>query len=149
MTRESQHRNCGCILGILGLVILVIVAISVAAFIYEQNPPPVIAQPTWDSPQTQALAQRACLDCHSNQTRWPIYDQLPPGSWLAVFDTIRGRQALNFSEWNSRTARRAQESNRQITSGEMPPAAYLLVHPEARLTDAEKQQLIQGLQATR
>jgi hypothetical protein len=30
----------------------------------------------------------------------------------------------------------------------MPPADYLLTHPEARLTDLEKELLIQGLQET-
>jgi hypothetical protein len=30
----------------------------------------------------------------------------------------------------------------------MPPQIYLLIHPEARLTDAEKQALITGLNAT-
>jgi len=32
-----------------------------------QTDPPVVAEPKWDSPQTQALAQRACYDCHSNE----------------------------------------------------------------------------------
>ena len=31
-----------------------------------QTNPPVVAEPTWDSPQTQVLAKRACYDCHSN-----------------------------------------------------------------------------------
>jgi hypothetical protein len=30
----------------------------------------------------------------------------------------------------------------------MPPASYTLIHPDAKLTDAERQQLIQGLAAT-
>lgn len=29
------------------------------------NNPPVVAEPTWDSPQTRALAKRACFACHS------------------------------------------------------------------------------------
>ena len=31
---------------------------------------------------------------------------------------------------------------------EMPPAVFLITHPEARLTDAELDQLAQGLMAT-
>jgi Haem-binding domain len=34
----------------------------------------------------------------------------------------------------------------QIRNGSMPPADYLILHPEARLSTAEKQQLTQGLQ---
>lgn len=35
-----------------------------------------------------------------------------------------------------------------IRNGSMPPADYLLLHPDARLSDTEKQELIQGLQTT-
>lgn len=35
-----------------------------------------------------------------------------------------------------------------ITTGRMPPSQYLLIHPEANLTQAEKDQLAAGIQAT-
>ncbi len=35
-----------------------------------------------------------------------------------------------------------------INNGQMPPAKYTLMHPNARLTDAQRQQLVQGLLAT-
>ena len=58
--------------------------------------------------------------------------------------TTQGRSRLNFSEWN--TGRRvSDEIGRVISEGEMPPAIYLPMHPEAQLTAAEKQQLITGL----
>jgi hypothetical protein len=52
---------------------------------------------------------------------------------------------MNFSEWNTRPQRELGEISRIIQEGEMPPAKYLLMHPDARLTDAEKGQLITGL----
>jgi hypothetical protein len=118
-------------------------AVTVIAMLFETNPP-VTSQPAWDSPQTLALAQRACFDCHSNETVWPWYDKLPVSSWIAVFDTLRGRRALNFSQWSA--GGRTREMSEVIQSGSMPPALYTLMHPNAILTDAEKQQLIQGLQ---
>ena len=33
----------------------------------RNNNPPVVSEPNWDSPQTRALAKRACFDCHSNE----------------------------------------------------------------------------------
>ncbi len=42
----------------------------------NQTNPPVTTQLKWDSPQVQALARRACMDCHSNETRG--YDLAPP-----------------------------------------------------------------------
>jgi len=58
---------------------------------------------------------------------------------------MEGRSRLNFSEWNSGSQRGAGEVTGKIQEGEMPPLIYLPTHPEARLTAAEKQQLITGL----
>ncbi|GAB4273901.1 MAG: hypothetical protein Kow0080_21840 [Candidatus Promineifilaceae bacterium] len=111
--------------------------------------PPVIREPNWDSPQTRELAQRACFDCHSNETIWPWYSNIAPFSWLTQHDVEEGRQKLNFSEWGSgREGERAHEMAETILEGEMPPVIYLPTHPNARLTDAEKQALIAGLQST-
>jgi len=107
------------------------------------NNPPITSEPKWDSPQTRALAKRACFDCHSNETVWPWYSYIAPVSWLVYNDTMEGRRRLNFSEWTS-SQRGAGEITEKIQEGEMPPAIYLPMHPAARLTAAEKQQLITG-----
>ena len=107
--------------------------------------PPVTAEPKWDSEQTRALAKRACFDCHSNETVWPWYSNVAPVSWLIIFDTQRGRNELNFSQWSSRQTRKAREAAETIRKNEMPPPIYFLTHPEAKLTEAEKQQLMDGL----
>jgi Haem-binding domain len=58
-----------------------------------------------------------------------------------------GRRRLNFSEWD-KPQREARGAANEVQRGQMPPAAYLPVHPEAKLTDQEKQVLIDGLRAT-
>lgn len=123
--------------------------------IRPQPNPPVLAEPAWDHLETRALAQRACFDCHSNETVWPAYSYVAPISWLVIHDTLDGRRELNFSEWGvtQSTGReprqvRPDRIQREISSGSMPPRIYLLTHPEARLTEAEKQQLIDGLIAS-
>ncbi len=134
----------------LGAVIVVIVLITIGVILLETNPP-VQQEPNWDSSQTRTLAQRACFDCHSNETVWPFYSKLPFSSWLVVFDTYRGRRNLNFSEWSS-TSTRGRERNspremtRTIENGSMPPSYYTILHPAAVLSAQEKQQLITGLQ---
>ena len=120
--------------------------------------PPVAVEPAWDSAQTRALAERACFDCHSNETQWPLYTRIVPVSWLVAHDVAEGRQALNFSEWGRARSDRDEDEARgggeageqleevveALQDGEMPPASYVLLHPAARLTPAEQQQLIDG-----
>ena len=61
--------------------------------------PPVLAEVQWDSPRTRELAVKACYACHSNETKWPWYSNIAPGSWLIQKDVDEGRDELNFSEW--------------------------------------------------
>lgn len=136
----------------IGAILAGVIFITVIALLLQRNPP-VVQEPAWDSPQTRDLAVRACYDCHSNQTQWPLYDKLPFSSWLAVADTLRGRRHLNFSEWGTspvggERGRGVNDVIEVIREGSMPPRLYVMLHPKANLTDQEKQQLIQGLQAS-
>jgi hypothetical protein len=126
------------VIGFIGFVALQLVPV-------DRSNPPVVSEPQWDSPQTRALAERACFDCHSNQTKWPWYSYVAPVSWLVAHDVQEGRDRMNFSEW---TPGQENETRRVISRGNMPPSQYLLMHPEARLTAAEKQALIDGLAAS-
>lgn len=109
--------------------------------------PPVVLEPAWDSPATREVARRACFDCHSNETRWPAYASIAPGSWLIRYDVTEGREEVNFSEWQ-RPQDEAGEVAEVVLEREMPPLTYRLLHPEARLTDAERERLAEGLDAT-
>lgn len=111
--------------------------------------PATRAEPAWNSPATRALAKRACFDCHSNETAWPAYAYVAPVSWAIAREVNRGRHKLNLSEWN--TGESEQESDdipKVMRRGSMPPRQYLLLHPSAQLTDAERQQLLAGLTAS-
>jgi hypothetical protein len=113
--------------------------------------PPAGRPVAWDSPRTLALARRACFDCHSNETRWPWYSSFAPVSWKLQRHVDEGRGKLDFTAFDpSREpmAEAAGEAQESVTTGEMPPRDYLLMHPEARLTPAEKQELASGLAAT-
>lgn len=107
--------------------------------------PPVQQEPDWDSPQTRELAQRACFDCHSNETNWPWYTKIQPGSMLMSGDITKGRAMMNFSEWDSSVELTGDFVERTIRSGKMPLKRYLMLHPEAKLTVEEQDQLIAGL----
>jgi len=133
---------------ILGFVTLGVVAIFglIQLVPYGRNHvnPPIVQEPKWDSPQTRALAVRACFDCHSNETVWPWYSKIAPVSWLVQRDVEEGRDSLNFSDIQS-ADHEFQEAGETVLEGEMPPAQYFPTHPEARLSNAERIQLAQGL----
>lgn len=122
-------------------------AIQLVPYGRSHQNPPVVSEPAWATPETRALAKRACFDCHSNETTWPWYSNIAPISWGVQRHVNEGRRTLNFSEWN-RPQREADEAAEEVAEGEMPPGYYLLVHPEARLTDAERRALVDGLAAT-
>ena len=108
--------------------------------------PPVLQEPRWDSPQTRALAVRACFDCHSNETKWRWYSKIAPVSWLIQSDVDSGRGTLNFSEWNR--PQEAGDASEAVRGGGMPPWYYVIMHANAKLSASEKDALARGLQAT-
>ena len=133
----------------LGAAIVLIALIGFAAIQFipvDRSNPRVTTEPQWDSAQTRALAERACFDCHSNQTKWPWYSKVAPVSLLVAHDVEEGRSALNFSQWD--VGQEGEEAGEEVLEGAMPPWQYLLMHPEASLNDAEKQALVTGLNAT-
>lgn len=132
-------------------IVIAVILIGGAALVLVGNVavahdnPPVTTTIQWDSPETEQLMRAACMDCHSNETKWPWYAYVAPMAFLVSKDVNEGRDALNLS-----TARRveADEIVEKIEEGEMPPIAYLPLHPEANLTDAQKDALIAGIWAT-
>lgn len=87
------------------------------------------------------IFDRACRDCHSNETAWPWYSRIAPVSWLVADDVRIGRQQLNFSEWARYSARQAENKLEEICAAvqteAMPPKKYTLAHPEAKLTASD------------
>lgn len=112
----------------------------------KRTNPPVVAQPRWNSNTTMKYVQNTCYDCHSNETEWPWYSFVAPVSWLVVHDVNEGREHLNFSDINN--SEDADEAAEEVFEGEMPMKIYTLMHSHARLTDAERDELVQGLLAT-
>lgn len=109
--------------------------------------PPVGNQPTWNSPATKETFDRACANCHSNETRWPWYSHVAPASWLVQHDVDEARSNFNVSTWGTGD-NEGDHAAKMVRRKRMPPSQYLLMHPEARLTDAERKQFAIGLDAT-
>ncbi len=141
----SQSRSRWKLVG--GAIVVLFVLAQVVPYGRSRTNPPVVAEPSWDSPATRQLARQACFDCHSNETQWPLYSHVAPTSWMLRRNVDEGRAVLNFSEWN-RKQKEADEAAEKVREGEMPPLAYRLMHGHARLTDADRDRLARGLTAT-
>ncbi|OIP90460.1 MAG: cytochrome C [Syntrophobacterales bacterium CG03_land_8_20_14_0_80_58_14] len=131
-----------------GVAVLVVLLLLIQGVPYgkDHTNPPVESEPKWDSPATRDLASRACFDCHGNETIWPWYSSIAPLSWLIYNDVQEGRRHLNFSEWGrGGKGKSVGKIVKTIRKGEMPMLIYLPTHPQAWLTAAEKQALMDGL----
>ena len=131
----------------LGVILVVLALIQFLPGRDHVNPP-VTGTPKWDTPRTAELFKKACNDCHSNETVWPWYSNVAPVSWLINLDVKVGRSKFNVSEWGRPGKNEGEEAAAEVRNGKMPPWFYLPAHPEAKLTDAEKGELVKGLAAT-
>ena len=123
---------------------LLAVALGIQLVPVDRSNPPV--QRTIDAPEdVERVLRRSCYDCHSNETDWPWYSRVAPASWLVADDVHEAREDMNFSEWPDDpddATDLIEEIGEQVESGAMPLDSYLWLHPEARLSDEERQLLI-------
>jgi mono/diheme cytochrome c family protein len=136
------------ILKAIGAVALAAVAIQFIPYGKDHTNPPQMSEPQWDSPRTKELFTSACADCHSHETKYPWYSNIAPVSWLLARDVEEGREHFNVSTWGTQKKNEGDKAAKEVREGEMPLWFYLPTHPEARLSDAQKQELISGLEKT-
>ena len=66
---------------IAGAIVLFLL-IQLIPFGHNRTNPPAVSEPQWSSPEARALVKEHCFQCHSNETEWPWYTSIAPGSWL-------------------------------------------------------------------
>jgi hypothetical protein len=102
----------------------------------------------------EKILTEACKDCHSLQTRWPVYARVAPVSWIVTHDVERGREAMNLSRWAAHAGSKPgvamgvlAAACADVQSRHMPPAAYRRMHPAARLQPEEVETLCEWTSA--
>jgi len=132
-------------------IALVVVFVAIQAIRPAKTNPPIdqsktIENNTQMSPEVAAVLDRACADCHSSKTTWPWYSQIAPISWYLADHVKDGRKELSLSDWGTyetrRKTRKLDEIREQVESGSMPIKSYVLLHPNAKLSDADRRLLI-------
>lgn len=90
--------------------------------------------------EVTAILNRSCLDCHSNETKWPWYAHVAPVKWLIAKDVEKARGIMNFSEWSDQAGKKLESaigmlaaSCADVTVGRMPKPDYTFLHTEAKL----------------
>ena len=96
--------------------------------------------------EVQEILRRACYDCHSHETRWPWYGYVAPVSWWLDGHIRDARGHMNLSRWPAHDRREERhifkEIREQIIKDEMPLKSYRIMHAGARLSDADKEILM-------
>ena len=133
------------------LVILLVVFVLIQFFRIDKTNPPVNKGMDFltvkHTPEPLATNIRnACYDCHSNETKYPWYSNIQPVAWFLKDHIDEGRKKLNFSTYATyepkRQAHKMEEAAEMVENGEMPLESYLLMHPEAKLTDSQKSEMV-------
>ncbi len=139
------------------LVVIVVVFIAIQFFKPKRNiqtapsPNDIVAHfnvPT----DVQNVLYRSCYDCHSNNTTYPWYANVQPAAWWLDDHVQEGKKELNFNEFSKyrlrRQYRKLKEIIDQVKEGEMPLESYTFVHRDAKLTQIERELLMNWAGAT-
>ncbi len=133
------------------LLVLLVILIGIQFIHPEKNIHPG-AQPANISTiyavpaDVDSILVKACKDCHSNNTRYPWYNNIQPVAWWLNSHIQDGKGSFNLNEFATYPAARQydkiKEIKKQIDEGDMPLSSYTLIHTDARLTGAEKNTII-------
>jgi hypothetical protein len=142
MARRRRRILLRAGLGLLAVAVL----LQLVPYGRDHTNSPVTQDAPWPDGRARELATAACYDCHSDQTRWPPQSYVAPLSWLVTRDVEQGRDELNFSPWDDDDGE-ADDAAEAVADGSMPPRRYVLVHPDAALSEEERQVLVAALEA--
>jgi hypothetical protein len=134
------------ILLVLLIILIVIQFIHPAKNLASGNQPNNIANLYPVPADVKTILAKACLDCHSNNTRYRWYFKIQPVDWWLTNHIHSGKEELNFDEFTQNSIRyqyhKLQGVIEQIKKGSMPLNSYLWIHKDAILTDQEKNTIV-------
>ncbi|HEY6506141.1 MAG TPA: heme-binding domain-containing protein [Chitinophagaceae bacterium] len=94
----------------------------------------------------ESILKKACNDCHSNNTKYPWYSNIQPVDWWMDKHVKEGKKHLNLDDYTNRNLRyqyhKMEETIEMVKEGEMPLDSYTWMHKDAKLTEEEKNKLI-------
>lgn len=135
------------------LLLVIIQVFRIDKSIKAVNPETDFIAMTSANGEVEHLLKVACYDCHSNQPTFPWYTNIAPVSWWIKHHIDEGSHHLNFSDWGTYSQKRKnhklEECIEMVEEGEMPMDSYTWMHKDAKLTDAQKLQLVEFFKAVK
>lgn len=99
------------------------------------------------------LLSVACYDCHSNNTKYPWYNNIQPVAWWLASHVNDGKKHLNFDEFTKYSLKRQDHKLEEVIESQtdhwMPLDSYTWIHKEAKLADAQSKLIIDWANETR
>ncbi len=112
-------------------------------FIIETNP----------SPEIKKLLESSCYDCHSNNTKYPWYNDIAPVSYWLANHIKDGKGHLNFSEWQGYSSKKKDHKLEAVIEvmeeAVMPLKEYTWTHKENMLSDDQRSSIVEWAKRTR
>lgn len=97
-----------------------------------------------------AILKPACYDCHSNLTEYPWYAEIQPVAYWLASHVEEGKRKLNLSTFTKRSVavqnHKFEEIIEMVKEGEMPLNSYTWTHSDARLSEQQRQTLVNWAQ---
>ena len=138
--------------------LLLIVLVVIQFFRPEKNihpgdQPNAITKKFPVTSDVKTILDKACMDCHSNNTRYPWYYNIQPVAWWLADHVSEGKKELNFDEYINRRPRfqyrRMEQTIELVKDGEMPLDSYTWTHKDAILTEEEKTKIYDWAKSVR
>lgn len=133
-------------------MLALLVALIIIQFIHPKKNKAEGSQPNYIGnnftvpADVKTILNKACNDCHSNNSNYPWYANLQPVHWWMEKHIKDGKKHLNYDEYTNRPLRyqyhKMEETIEMIKEGEMPLNSYTWTHKDAKLSEEEKTKLI-------
>jgi hypothetical protein len=118
--------------------------------ISAQAQPSAIEQHYGVPENVRSILKPACYDCHSNNTEYPWYNNIQPVAWWLASHIKDGKKHLNFDEFDlyspDKKKKKLSHIKETIEKGDMPLSSYTLIHTDARLSEEQKNIILNWVQ---
>jgi hypothetical protein len=101
----------------------------------------------------KSIFQKSCFDCHSSQTKFPWYSNLPGAKQLIASDVAEAKKHLDMSSDFPFQGHGTPEEDliairKEVLDGSMPPFRYRILHPSSKMSEDEKRRTIEWIDAS-